>query len=84
MSTGCYEELVAHELGHAIGFGHATERPALMYPAITSDCGSRSRSIPLSSDDLRRHGGALPARRHRRSAAEHARPGSARDRRDPR
>ena len=52
MSTGCYEELVAHELGHAIGFGHAGERPALMYPAITADCGSRSRSIPLSSDDL--------------------------------
>ncbi len=52
MSTGCYEELVAHELGHTIGFGHASERPSLMYPAITSDCGSRSRSIPLSSDDL--------------------------------
>ena len=51
MSTGCYEELVAHELGHAIGFGHAANRPALMYPAITSDCNSRSSSIPLSSDD---------------------------------
>jgi hypothetical protein len=51
LSTGCYEELVAHELGHAIGFGHAAARPALMYPAITSDCGSRSGSIPLSSDD---------------------------------
>ena len=52
MSTGCYEELVAHELGHAIGFGHAAARPALMYPAITGDCGGRSGSIPLSSDDL--------------------------------
>ncbi len=51
MSTGCYEELVAHELGHTIGLGHAASRPALMYPAITSDCGSRTASIPLSSDD---------------------------------
>jgi hypothetical protein len=52
MSTGCYEELMAHEIGHAIGFGHADARPALMYPAITSDCGGRSGSIPLSSDEL--------------------------------
>jgi hypothetical protein len=52
MSTGCYEELIAHEIGHAIGFGHADARPALMYPAITSDCGGRSGSIPLSSDEL--------------------------------
>ena len=52
LSTGCYEELVAHELGHAIGFGHAADRPALMYPAISTDCGNRSGSIPLSSDDV--------------------------------
>ena len=35
MSTGCYEELLAHELGHAIGFGHAAARPAVMYGAIS-------------------------------------------------
>jgi hypothetical protein len=52
MSTGCYEELIAHEIGHAIGFGHAADRPALMYPAITSDCSGRTGSIPLSADEI--------------------------------
>jgi hypothetical protein len=52
MSTGCYEEMLAHELGHAIGFGHAAARPALMYPAISSTCGSRTTSTPLAADDL--------------------------------
>ena len=51
MSTGCYEEIVARRIGHAIGFGHASDRPALMYPAITPDCWGRATSIPLSSDD---------------------------------
>lgn len=51
MSTGCYEEIVAHEIGHAIGFGHAAARPALMYPSITSDCSARTTSIPLSNDE---------------------------------
>ncbi len=52
MSTGCYEELLAHELGHGIGFGHAAARPVVMYPAISSNCGSRTTSLPLQADDL--------------------------------
>jgi hypothetical protein len=52
MSTGCYEELLAHELGHAIGFGHAAARPAVMYGAISSNCWSRTTSLPLQADDL--------------------------------
>jgi hypothetical protein len=51
MSTGCYEEIVAHEIGHAIGFGHAADRPALMYPAINPDCWNRSESTPISADE---------------------------------
>ncbi|MEZ5420084.1 MAG: matrixin family metalloprotease [Vicinamibacterales bacterium] len=51
-TTGCYEEMLVHELGHAIGFGHASARPAIMYPSISSGCFSRSASAPLGSDDL--------------------------------
>lgn len=52
LSTGCYEELLAHELGHAIGFGHAAERPAVMYPSISSECWNRTTSLPLQADEL--------------------------------
>lgn len=51
-TTGCYEEMLVHELGHAIGFGHAAARPAIMYPSISSACFSRTVSAPLGSDDL--------------------------------
>jgi hypothetical protein len=51
-TTGCYEELLAHEIGHAIGFGHAAARPALMYPSIAASCFSRTTSMPLQPDDL--------------------------------
>ena len=52
MTTGCYEELLVHELGHAIGFGHAAARPAIMYPSLSSGCYSRTVSAPLGADDL--------------------------------
>ncbi len=51
-TTGCYEEMLVHELGHAIGFGHASARPAIMYPSISSGCFSRTVSAPLGADDL--------------------------------
>lgn len=51
-TTGCYEEMLVHELGHAIGFGHAAARPAIMYPSISSSCFSRTVSAPLAADDL--------------------------------
>lgn len=50
-STGCYEEMLVHELGHAIGFGHAAARPAIMYPSISSACFGRAASAPLGADD---------------------------------
>ena len=68
MSTGCYEEVLAHELGHAIGFGHAAARPALMYPAISSDCGSRTTVAAPPGRRFGRHVGGLSERCHARSA----------------
>ena len=52
MSTGCYEDVLTHELGHAIGFGHAAARPSMMYPAIASECTGRTVAMALQADDL--------------------------------
>jgi hypothetical protein len=52
MSIGCYEGLLAHELGHTIGFGHASVWPAVMYPVEAPDCSSRTTSLPLQASDL--------------------------------
>lgn len=51
-TTGCYEDVLVHELGHAIGFGHAAARPAIMFPSISSTCYSRPVSSGLGADDL--------------------------------
>lgn len=50
-TTGCYEDMLTHELGHAIGFGHTTARPAIMAPSISSTCFSRTSGMGLQADE---------------------------------
>lgn len=51
-TTGCYEDMLTHELGHAIGFGHTTARPAIMAPSISSSCFSRASGMGLQADEI--------------------------------
>lgn len=50
-STGCYEELITHELGHAIGLPHATVLPSVMAPWLAAECVHRTESQPLQPAD---------------------------------
>jgi hypothetical protein len=52
MSLGCYADLVAHELGHAVGLGHAATAASLMFPTLPADCATRSSGTALHGDEL--------------------------------
>ncbi len=52
LSTGCYEEVLTHELGHAVGLAHTAATPSLMAPWLAPECVNRSESLPLQPLDL--------------------------------
>lgn len=51
LSTGCYEDVLTHELGHAVGLAHVAATPSMMAPTLATDCVDRADALPLQPAD---------------------------------
>lgn len=71
LSTGCYEEVLTHEIGHAVGLAHTATTPSVMAPWLAPDCVNRSESLPLQPPDLTAVNALYPA-----GAPAHGPPGT--------
>ena len=60
MSSAVLAEIVAHEFGHTLGFGHSTDNTALMFPTITRLGPSLRGDDQVAARWLYPNGGAVP------------------------